>query len=104
MGWLASNLPQANLYMSVQGSTERSIEERSSDGKGFSGPLAVGVAACWASAAAPEQASVTVRAKLRRRTGRIQGSPCYGRACMALIPLRPKAARSEISCITRGDI
>src|ERR1039458_9323253 len=50
MGWLASNLPQANLYMSVQGSAERSMEERSRPGRGFSaaGLAGAGAVACWA--------------------------------------------------------
>src|SRR5208283_5384976 len=89
MGWLALKLPQANLYMSAQGSAVRSMEERSRLGRGFSGGrgagagaaagadlagAAEGAGACWASEEGmrTEEARAVIAISERSRVGRME--------------------------------
>ena len=49
MGWLALKFPQANLYMSAQGSALTSMELRSREGRGFTAAGGEdGAGICWA--------------------------------------------------------
>ena len=76
MGWLALKFPQAYLYMSVQGSAERSMEERSRPGSGFSAAGGAGAGVCWAGAKGARtkqaRAAVAARQRARRKAARCE--------------------------------
>src|ERR1039458_4549113 len=104
MGWLAENLPQANLYISVQGSAERSMEERSSPGRGISAMGGAGAGAGWArQEVEPASAAVATIARTRwvcrgavvRGVSIMLSSPCgeaFGAGKRELRGMLPKLA------------
>src|SRR5208283_11916 len=113
MGWLALKLPQANLYMSAQGSAVRSMEERSRLGRGFSGGRGAGVGAAegagcvgarlagaaagadagWASeeGARAKQARAAIAVSERSRAGRMEARTAW--VSLMLMSLREDACR-----------